>query len=232
MKLGIMQPYFFPYIGYWQLMNAVDRYVIYDDVNFIKGGWINRNQILLNGDAVRINLILSQASSFKKINETQISPDKKPLKNLIRTIEGAYHNAPQFSQAFPIIQSILENEDKNLASFLCYANKEIHDYLNMSCELIISSEIDKDNELKGKDKVIDICRLLGADTYYNAVGGMELYDKDEFKHHGIDLRFLETDSITYPQFKNNFIPNLSIIDVMMFNDKEEITKMLNQYQLL
>lgn len=232
MKVGIMQPYFVPYLGYWQLMNAVDKYVIYDDVNYIKGGWINRNHILINGEAVRINLVLNGASSFKKINEITISDDKKVHEKLLKTIQNAYRRAPHFDEVYSLIQTILNCKDKNLAGILANSIRVIHDYLGMSSELILSSELDKNNELKGCDKVLHICELLKADQYYNAIGGIELYDRDEFKQHGITLHFLKTHAVAYQQFADRFVPNLSILDVLMFNSKKEVEVLLTKYELV
>lgn len=226
-----MQPYFIPYIGYWQLMNAVDKYVIYDDVNYIKRGWINRNYILINGEAVRINLVLNGVSQFKKINEITLSEDKNFLDKLLLTIRTAYRRAPYFDEVYPLVQNVMKGDKKNLADFLSDSIRVIHDYLEMPCELIRSSELEKNNKLKGADKILHICELLGAHTYYNAIGGTELYDKEEFSRHGIALKFLKTNPITYKQFANEFVPNLSILDVLMFNSKEEVKELLNQFEL-
>jgi len=231
MKLGIMQPYFFPYIGYWQLMNAVDKYVIYDDVNFIKGGWINRNRILMNGQAKRINLIMSGASSNKFINEIGVVDNKLYNKKFLRTIKNCYNKAPYFKEVFPIIEKIITNNENNLAKQLEYNIRQICEYLSIDTELIVSSTIDKNNNLKGQDKVIEICKLFKADEYYNAIGGQKLYSIEEFQKQGIKLRFLKTDFKNYKQFKNEFVPNLSIIDIMMFNSIERINKMLNEYEI-
>ncbi|NFI94754.1 WbqC family protein [Clostridium botulinum] len=232
MKLGIMQPYFFPYIGYWQLMNVVDKYVIYDDVNFIKGGWINRNRILMNSEGKMINVQMNAASPNKLINEVEVSCNKIFNKKLLKTIESCYKKAPYYSNIFPIIENIITQDEKNLAKYLEYSIRKVCKYLSIDTEVIISSTINKNNNLKGQDKVIEICKVLGADEYYNAVGGQELYSYEDFLSEGLKLKFLKTGSVEYKQFDNEFIPNLSIIDVMMFNSKEEIRKILNQYKLL
>ena len=190
MKIGIMQPYFMPYIGYWQLMNAVDRYVIYDDVNFIKGGWINR------------------------------------------TIKNAYGKAPYFKSVFPIIQDILLNPRDNLAEYLTNSILVVHEYLDMKSEIFISSKIEKDNEKRGTNKVIDLCKKLNGDVYYNAIGGQKLYSYSEFDKNEITLKFIKTRQINYQQFKESFVPNLSIIDVMMFNSRERVKEYLYQYDLV
>lgn len=232
MKLGIMQPYFFPYIGYWQLINAVDKYVIYDDVNFIKGGWINRNRILMNGEAKLINLKMNGASPNKLINEIELADDKVYTKKLLKTIESCYKKAPYFKDAFPIIESIVNNDEKNLAKNLEYSIKKMCEYLLIDTEILISSNINKNNNLRGQDKVIEICKVLGANEYYNAIGGKELYSCEEFEKSNIRLSFLKTKEIEYNQFENGFISNLSIIDIIMFNSVEEIKNILNMYDLL
>lgn len=232
MKLGIMQPYFLPYIGYWQLLNAVDKYIIYDDVNYIKGGWINRNRVLVNNIDKLITLKLDGASPNKLIKEIELSDDNIYKKKLLKTIEENYKKAPFFKDVYLMIEKIIMNNEKNLAKFIEFSLKEISNYLEIKTEILISSSLKKDNLLKGKDKVIEICKIMGATEYYNAVGGQELYSFDEFKQNGIELKFLKTGNIEYKQFKNEFIPNLSILDVMMFNSKEEIKRMLNNYELI
>lgn len=224
-----MQPYLFPYIGYYQLIKAVDTFVIYDDVNFIKQGWINRNRILLNGKEYMFNIILKGASSYKKINEIEVVTENKTL---IATIEQAYRRAPFFSQAFPELTNILMDKEINLARFLANSILVITGYLGIQVSIRISSEIEKDTSLKGEDKVIDICQQLKATNYFNAIGGKELYSKEKFANNGLALNFIKSKPIIYNQFKNQFLPWLSIIDVMMFNSPEEISKMLNQYELV
>lgn len=232
MKLGIMQPYFFPYIGYWQLMNAVDIYVIYDDVNYIKGGWINRNRILVNGNPNYFNVQLKDASPYKKINEIEVNNDEISKRKMITSIELNYKKAPFFNDAFPIIKDIILQDERNLAKYLIYSIKKIAQYLDINTKFIVSSELEKNNELKGKEKVLSICKLLGASEYYNAIGGQELYDYDSFAKNDIVLNFVQTNDIKYKQFKNEFVPNLSIIDAMMFNSKDDVKKFLLNYELI
>lgn len=232
MKVGIMQPYFFPYIGYWQLMNEVDVYVIYDDVNFIKGGWINRNRILTNGKPSYFNVQMKGASPFKKINEVEVSDDPIFKRKLLSTLKMSYSKAPYFSQIYPIIENIINNEESNLAKYLEYSIRSIANYLDMNTKIIVSSNLKKNNELKGKEKVIHICKLLNATDYINAIGGQEMYDYESFEENCIQLSFLKTDDIFYKQYGNDFIPYLSIIDVLMFNSKEQVKEMLNRFELV
>lgn len=232
MKIGIMQPYFFPYLGYWQLMNVVDKYVIYDDVNYIKGGWINRNRILSNGQATYFNLGLKGASPNKLINEIDINSDEKIIAKNLRKIEGCYCKAPFFNEVFPLIKLIMENKSTNLASFLIFSIKTIAKYLDIKTEFFVSSDLYKNNLLRGSDKVISICKELKASEYYNAIGGISLYSFEEFEKYDIKLRFIKTNLNEYTQYNNVFQPGLSIIDIMMFNSVSNIKKMLNNFEVI
>jgi hypothetical protein len=229
MILGIMQPYFFPYLGYFQLINAVDTFVVYDDVNYIKQGWISRNYILVNGKKHLITLELKGASSFKLINQIKVGNNRRKL---IKTMFHSYTKAPYFKEVVPVIENSLKFGDNNLAEFIINSLQEIADYLDIKTKIIMSSSIKKNNHLKGLDKGLNICNVLKASMYINSIGGKELYSKDEFKKNFIALYFIKTKNITYKQFNNAFVPNLSIIDVLMFNSKDEAKKLLNEYELI
>ena len=229
MRLGIMQPYFFPYLGYWQLLANVDKYVVYDDVTYIKGGWINRNNFLINGQKNLLTMQLEKASSYTLIKDIAIKDD---FVKFLKTIEMGYKKAPFFEDIFRLLKDICQCPDKKLGQFLFNSHIKICEYLGIDTELILSSSFEKHTELKGKDKVISICKQLGADEYINAIGGQELYDKKEFEENGIRLNFLQANLREYRQLKNEFVAGLSIIDIMMFNSKEEIKEMLNDFNLV
>lgn len=230
-KIAIMQPYFFPYIGYWQLINAVDEYVVYDDVNYIKGGWINRNNILLNFSKHLITLPLEEASSFKLINEISVTSNVVLKNKLLKTIKSAYSKAPYCETIMPIIEELIL-ENSNIAILNYKIILAVKNYLGINTKILLSSDIEKNNSLKAQDKVIHIAHILGAAEYINTIGGQELYSKEDFEKENIKLNFLKTKEIIYPQFKNEFVPNLSIIDVLMFNSKEKIMEMLDDFELL
>jgi hypothetical protein len=230
MKLGIMQPYFFPYLGYYQLINFVDTFILYDDVNYIKRGWINRNYILLNGKKHLITLPLKQASQNKLIN--QIHLDDHNNKKILNTIFQAYSKAPYFDLIFSLIVHLFALETKNLASFLSETIKIIAEYLNISTDIKLSSHLTKDNALKGEEKILHICEVLGADHYVNAIGGIALYSRENFLNRNIKFSFVKTKTIRYAQFKNAFIPNLSMIDLLMFNPIEKIRHYLDELELI
>lgn len=231
MIVAIMQPYFFPYLGYWQIMNAADRYVVYDDVNFIKGGRINRNAILMNGQAHNINVPLIGASPNKKINEITVNPDSILREKLVRSIEQSYTRAPYYDSVMPLLREAIRNEEETLGNYLFRTFLFVGSYLGIETEWILSSQMEKDCSLKGKDKVLQICKILGADTYYNSISGVPLYEpyRPLFEEAGIELKFPKMRAVHYPQFHNDFVPNLSIIDVMMFNSQEVCRRLLHEY---
>lgn len=230
-KIAIMQPYFFPYIGYWQLINAVDIFVLYDDVNYIKKGWINRNNILLNKSKHLITIPLLNVSQNKHINECIISDDDKIINNIIKTINLAYRKAPYYNLVFPTLEKIIKTKG-SISDLVLKSVLWIKEYLNIDTEIILSSSIGKNNELKGQDKIIEIVKKLNGNHYINAIGGQELYDKEIFNNNEIKLNFIKMKEIKYKQFNNEFVPNLSFIDVLMFNSPEEIKRMLNDYELI
>lgn len=228
MKLAIMQPYLFPYLGYFQLIHAVDRFVIYDDVNYIKGGWINRNQILSNGLKQFITLPLKGASPNKLINEIDIIKQHKILKS----IKYNYEKSSYFKTVYPIIEDIFSYPKTNLANFLSYQLRRICDYLELTPDWLLSSSIKKNNNLHGVEKVLSICKQLDTTHYINSPGGQSLYQSSFFSDQEIQLSFIKTHNITYPQFGKEFVPHLSIIDVMMFNSISECKNLLSSYDLI
>jgi len=231
MILGIMQPYFFPYIGYWQLINAVDQFIILDDVTFIKQGYINRNTIIAQNKSIRINLLLTKISSNKLILEHQINDNYVWKKKLLATIKQNYSKSKQFKTVYPLIENIINYDETNLSKYLLHQITKITKFLNINTEIGSSSTTYNIKDKKGQDKIIEICKKEKADTYINAIGGKELYDKKTFEMNSINLKFIKTNNIKYQQYTSDFTPNLSIIDVMMFNSPENIRSMLKQYTL-
>ncbi|ELP34389.1 WbqC family protein [Rhodopirellula baltica] len=228
MKLAIMQPYLFPYIGYFQLIHAVDEFVVYDDVNFIKGGWINRNFVLGRESKQLFTLPTHGASSNKLINEIGVSDRRRKL---VENIRQTYIKSPMFKTVFPVIEEILSHSDSNLAGFLDNQLRRICKYLDIRTRWHVSSKLKKDNSLSGVNKVIATCKLLGATKYVNAPGGRELYDKELFQREGLQLYFIQPSVVAYRQFAEPFVPNLSILDVLMFNDKSQCSRLLEAYKI-
>jgi hypothetical protein len=232
MKIAVMQPYLFPYIGYFQLIDAVDRFVVFDDVNYINKGWINRNRILLNHKDYLFTISLKGASQNKLIRDTEIDETEKWRVKLIKTFEGAYSKAPQYRQIIPLLKDIINNKEPNLSAYILYSINGIADYLDIKTEIIPSSSIYGNQELKGEDRIIDICLKENAGEYVNPIGGTELYSKPKFDEKGLQLFFLKTHAIEYPQFGKEFVPWLSIIDLLMFCSPDEVKEFLKKRELI
>ena len=228
MKLAVMQPYLFPYLGYFQLIRAVDAFVVYDDVNYIKGGWINRNCILAQGSKELVTLQLHRASPNLLINQIEIAGNSEKL---LKPIRQRYSKAPQFGAVFPLLESIFLQQERNLACFLGHGLRRVCDYLGLHPEWHISSALKKDNDLRGQDKVLAICEELGATHYINMPGGKALYDHAEFARRDLRLSFIKPRLVEYRQFGKPFVPNLSIIDVMMFNNQSQCARLLEGHDL-
>jgi hypothetical protein len=223
MKIAIMQPYFLPYIGYFQLIASVDQFVIYDNIKYTKKGWINRNRILVNGADEYITLPLKKGSDFLDVDQRELADGfEEERKKIIRKVAQAYRKAPQYDVVFPLIEKILEYPENNLFRYIHHSISEVCTFLGVDTPIIISSSIAADHQLKSQERVIAICKALSATVYINPPGGVDLYSEEDFQQQNIELRFLQTGGIRYQQFDNEFISNLSILDVLMFNTVEEI----------
>jgi hypothetical protein len=232
MKLAIMQPYFFPYIGYFQLLNAVDKFIIFDDVKFINKGWINRNRILLNEKAYLFTLPLEKASQNIQIGDLFIVSDGKWKVKLLKTIKTSYKKAMMFDTVYPIIENIIQYENSKLSEYLYYSISKICEHLNIKTQIVKSSSQYETGQLKGQERIIEICLKEKARQYYNPIGGTDLYNKNDFTKFDIQLCFLKCNCEPYDQGGDYFVPDLSIIDVMMFNSVGDIQKMLDQFLLV
>jgi WbqC-like protein len=226
-KIAIMQPYFFPYIGYFQLITAVDEFVIYDNIEYTKRGWINRNRILVNGRATYITLPLKRDSDFLDVYQRFLADSwSQDRKAMLNKIANAYRKAPNFRPVFPLIEKCILFDEKNLFQFVLNSVSLVNEYLQIPTPILVSSTVSIHHELKAKEKVVALCKARNAVEYLNPIGGVNLYHKDEFEREGIGLHFIKSNDIIYKQFDNDFAPWLSIIDVMMFNSREKIKEYL------
>lgn len=228
MSFAVMQPYLFPYLGYYQLVNAVDKFVFYDDVTFIKGGYINRNNILSNGKAQRFTIPVPGMSSNTLINE--LSFDKN-IKKILKTIEQSYKKAPYFEHVFPLIKSVLNNENRRVDHLCAKSISVVFDYLGISKDFYYSSELEYKRDLSAADKLIAMAGILKSNDYINSPGGKSLYNKEYFAKKEISLSFIEIEKYEYSQNTDEFIPHLSMIDVLMWNSKSAILELLGKHKL-
>ena len=224
-KLAIMQPYFLPYIGYYQLMAAVDLFVVYDNIKYTKKGWINRNRMLQDGADAMFSIPLENDSDTLDIRDRRIAADFR-RDRLLNQLRAAYAKAPCFEQTFPLVEEIVRYEDVNLFGFLLHAIEQSARHLGIATPIRVSSTVPIDHGLKAQDKVIALCAAVGADTYINPPGGVDLYSRDAFHERGIELKFIRPRPIEYAQFGRPFVPWLSIVDVLMFNPVDRIREVL------
>jgi hypothetical protein len=254
MKIAVMQPYFFPYVGYFQAIHVVDKYILYDDLNFIKESWMNRNRFLLkNGNSCYFNVPLKKKSSVNKIYEIELIDNDNWRKNILNGIFLNYKKAKYFDDVYPLIEYVVNYPTEKLTELNFQSINCVCGYLNVKTEISKDSVKYNDIEIKlaaenldEKDfpelkltewrrkvvRVLEICRMEGADIFINAIGGINLYPKDVFFQNGIELKFIKTRNIEYKQFDNEFVPNLSIIDVMMFKSPDDIKSLLNEYEFV
>lgn len=232
MRLAIMQPYFLPYIGYFQLIASVDQFIVYDNIKYTKKGWINRNRMLQNGKDVTFSLPLKKDSDSLDVCQRTLSAEFNREK-LLNQFKGAYQQAPYFTQTFPLIEDIVKHDDANLFAYLHHSIVKICAHLGIDTRIKKSSDIAINHNLKSQDKVLALCEAVGASTYVNAIGGVALYSKEFFHGKKIGLKFLQSKPFEYTQYGNNFIPWLSIIDVLMFNSIEKThATIVNNFDLI
>ena len=232
MKLGIMQPYFLPYIGYFQLISAVDQFIVYDNIQYSKKGWINRNRFLLNGKDALFSLPLRKAADNLNVVERSVAENFNSNK-LLNQLHGAYAKAPHFDVTFALLERIFSYEHQNLFRYIYHSLVAVCVHLGIETSIIVSSEVEIAHDLKAQDKVLALCKASAASTYVNLMGGSNLYSKGAFLQNGLDLKFIKTSPFEYQQFGNNFVPWLSIVDVLMFNSLDEVRCfMFNGYELI
>jgi len=232
MRVGILQPYLLPYIGYFQLINSVDYIVVFDDVQYTKKGWINRNRFQTNGAEQKLSIPLERVSGFLNISDRNISSSYDP-ESTINQITNAYRKAPNFPFVIEQMEKIFNFAERNLFLFILNSIEVVNEYLEIKTPIVVSSDIHAAQGLQGKDRVIKICQELGAKTYINPQNGRSLYNKQEFEARGLELLFLEAHLTEYPQSTSSFLPGLSILDVLMMNQVNEIkSRLLQDYVLL
>lgn len=233
-RVAIMQPYFLPYIGYFQLINAVDEFIIYDNIQFSKKGWFHRNRLLQNGKDEYFTLPLKKDSDFLVVNDRFLTENWESEKNkILRKIKENYRKAPFFEVSFPIIEEVFNFKNTNLFEFSFNSLKILCDWLDIKTSFIISSSLDIDHEtLRGEAKVMALCKAVNATHYVNPIGGLELYNGTNFKNNNLELSFIKSKPIVYQQFNENFVPWLSILDLMMFNSKDQIKLWLNDFDVI
>jgi hypothetical protein len=232
MRLGIMQPYFLPYVGYFQLIGACGEFVLHDDLKFTKKGWINRNRIESNGSERVFSLPLKKASDYCEIRERELADDFDP-KDLMRTFEGAYRSAPYWSETASILEDILACSERNLFNFVRHSIEVVSNNLGLQVPFIASSLLSLDKESRGEDRVLDICKALSATDYLNPIGGVNLYDSSRFLERGVGLAFIQSNLTHYERGGNGFVPALSVVDQLAYSGLDRLGEVIaNDFKIL
>jgi hypothetical protein len=231
--VSMMQPYLFPYLGYFQLIARSDVFVLGDDLQYVKGSWINRNRILVNGQPKLITFPLRKANQFFPINQRWLCDEfAHEAQKLLKTLEFHYARAPYKAETIELVRQILAHPERNLARFIENAIRRICAYLRIATPIRIGSELGLPARMDKQERVIAIAQKMNAQLYINPIGGTALYSPEYFRSHGVALRFLRMDDLSYPQFNHPFVPSLSIIDVLMFNSQSETQALLKRFSLV
>ncbi|MBI4599363.1 WbqC family protein [Candidatus Uhrbacteria bacterium] len=232
MKLAIVQPYFFPYIGYLQLIDAVDKFVVYDDVHFMKKRWINRNYILIAGQPSFIIVPLRKASQNKLIKDVEIAGESGWRAKMLRSVELAYKKAPFFNDGFAVVHEVISRDEPKISNLAVASLKAVARYLDIKTEFVDTSTVYDNSQLRAQERILNICEIERASAYINPIGGVPLYSKKAFNDKNISLNFLKPNPPLYKQYGADFTPSLSIIDVLMFNSRDKIKEYLLCYELV
>lgn len=232
MIVAIMQPYFFPYIGYFQLMQAVDTFVVYDEAQFMKSGWINRNRILLDGVPRWWTFAVEHDSYLRPIRERRYDRPARQRPSLLGKFDAAYRRAPHFAASRLLLDACLDRDEDSVSLANEASLATVARHLGITCRIVRSSDIDHDRRLAGEARVIELCGRLGGDRYVNAIGGQGLYSAANFRDAGISLGFLRPRPRAYVQFDAPHVPSLSIVDVLAFNTHAAACAMLHDHDIL
>lgn len=225
-SLGVMQPYFFPYLGYFQLIASVDTFIVYDQIEYTKKGWINRNQFLLNGKPELFTIALRDGSDTAFVCEREVSATFRKDK-LLNRIREAYRKAPHFESGYALFERCVLNSEPNLFRYIHYSINEVCTHLGLKTQIVVSSSVESEPPLlKGKERVLALCKTMGADVYINPPGGRLLYDKVDFLSHGVRLRFLQPELRAYRQWGDEFVAGLSVLDALMFAPAEQVARLV------
>ncbi len=233
MKLGIMQPYFLPYLGYFSLIKHTDQWVVFDTVQYIRHGWIERNRILKPADGWQyISIPLQKHHRNTLIKDIKIRDEDWRARIFAQL--NHYKKAPYFYSTIKVLEDCFNISTNDITLLNVHVLKQICKYLNINFNYQIFSEMNLSIVFVKApgDWALNISKACHADTYINPPGGMDIFDSQAFKNAGIKLEFLSTNLTPYSQYRKTFEPGLSIIDVMMFNSVDEINNMLNNYQLI
>lgn len=223
-----MQPYWFPYIGYFQLIAHSDVFVIRDEVQYTKEGWINRNRFLVAGEPRWITLPVKRAPHRSRISEREYLLEQPEVDRVARRLEEAYRSAPQFEAVRRLVTETMSYDTATVSAFNTNAIEAVLEFIGVDVEVLAASSLQLADGVGGEDRVIEICRRVNATRYLNPIGGRTLYSAERFADGGLELAYLTPGLTPYEQFGGPFVESLSIIDVLMFNDRRAVRAMVTE----
>ena len=232
-RIAIMQPYIFPYVGYFNLIEASDQFIFYDDTNYINKGWINRNRILMNNSDLLFTIPLDKASQNRLINDIKPIIESGYTKKFFSRIEHSYKKAPYYSDVLEVLNSVFNSQCDSISDLAINSVVSVFSYLEKDIRYARSSSLSPPTiGMEKSDRLIQITKNMNYNKYVNSIGGQDLYNKEYFKARGVQLDFVQPKLTEYKQYNDNFVPGLSIIDILMFNDKKVVKEMMKSYTLL
>lgn len=237
MKLGIMQPYLFPYIGYFQLINYCDKWIVFDNVQYIERGWMNRNRIIhpTKPEIIYFTIPLEKHSRNILIKDVKIDEGSNYKEKILSQLTASYKKrAPYFNKVYKLVDDVLSYNTEYLSELSVYSLKKTCEYLEIkfNYEIFSDMNLDIDSVNDSGEWALNISKKMKASKYVNPIGGIELFDNKKFIDANIELGFLKPIFKEYNQKKSMFFPGLSIIDIMMFNSVDKIKDMLKSFDIL
>ena len=236
MKLAIMQPYFFPYVGYFSLMEYADRFVFFDTPQYISRGWVNRNRLMTAaGEPVYMTVPIRKMPRETAIMDIAIDQSQDWKEKIYGQLSAYKKRAPRFKAVSGFVHDVLDGfEGDSLSALNIRGMKAVAAELGIDCAFDTFSEMELPiGEVHAPDEwALEISRAMKAEVYVNPPGGMEFFDKSKYDRAGIDLQYLQSNLKPYVQRVGKWVPGLSILDVMMFCGQDEIRDILNDYTIL
>lgn len=226
-----MQPYFFPYLGYFSLINQADEFMLFDTPQFMRKGWIERNRIIkLSGGSVYIKVPLIKSSLDTSIKDMKIDHSLNWRNKIVSQLDIYKKKAPYYKQVKALLEDCISDDDTSISIMNENVLRKVCQYIGISTKITVFSEMNlKINIPQAPDEwALNICKSIGATTYINAAGGQDFFDPKKYKDNNIELYFVEQPLPPYEQLGNEFESGLSILDIMMFNSPEDIMAMLSQ----
>ncbi len=210
---------------------AVETYVLSDDAQFTKGGFMHRNRILIQGEPKWFIVPLQRASHKLAIAERKIAAGPWAT-SLLSSLRASYRRAPCFDEVYPLVEEILRDHGENFADLLVRSSTLVARHLGIEARFLRGVDLRVSDELRGAAHVIEECRMLGATEYLNREEGRHLYDAADFAAHGIRLRFFRAALREYPQPASPFVPGLSVLDFLMRVRPEDRAEYLDAFEVV